>query len=94
MSNFRMVMDVSAEDEPTQSKLRYAWYNSLEEAIVQAEHEHGHPDAQDRMRAELGKSGEDAELYPSGVRVLRIEDSDGEIAWEPSGRKRGKPRRG
>ena len=95
MSNFRMVMDVSAEDDPKQEKLRFAWYASLEEAIMQAEHELGLPNAQDRMRASLGPSGSEAELFPSGVRVLKIEDVEGNEVWNPQkGKTRGTSRRG
>ena len=79
--NVRLVMDVSAEDSGSQSKLRYAWYSSVEEAQAQAEHEMGTKDARDRLRAHYGK--DDLELHPSGIQGIGIEDADGKRLWSP-----------
>lgn len=85
MSNFRLVMDVSAEDND-QVKLRYAWYDTLEAAQLQAEHELATPEAVDRYRAHYGR--DDLELHPSGVRVIGIEDTNGTVVWEPKKKRR------
>lgn len=81
MGHVRLVMDVSAEDDPSQTKIRYAWYASLEDAVTQAEHEMALPRAKERVIAELGPGV--VELHPSGVRIVRVEDADGGTLWEP-----------
>lgn len=78
---FRLVMDVSSEDDETPQKLRYAMYATKADAIRQAEHELATPAAVKAHREHFGK--DDLELHPSGIRILRIEDAKGKTVWEP-----------
>ena len=75
------MMDVASEDDETPEKIRYAMYATLDEAKLQAQHELATPTARDRMRKHHGN--DDLELYPSGVRILRVEDETGKLLWKP-----------
>jgi hypothetical protein len=74
-------MDVSAEDNPDQEKLRYAWYDTLEDAKAQAEWEMGHKDAEKRHREHY--HAPDFVLHPSGIKIIGVEDKDGKTVWKP-----------
>lgn len=78
---FILVTDVSAEDDPTVEKIRYANYASLEEAVAQAEHELATPEAVARHRGHY--RNDDLVMHPTGVRVVCVKDSVGDVVWEP-----------
>lgn len=78
---FRLVMDVSSEDDVTPEKIRYAMYATLAEAKAQAEHELATTDAVKKHREH--HRNPELQLHPSGIRVLRIEDAKGKTVWEP-----------
>lgn len=80
MPNFRLVFDVSNENDDT-TKIRYAWYLTQEEAIMQAEHELATEEAVQRHRDHYNNG--DLELHPSGVRIIGVEDADGKVVWSP-----------
>lgn len=76
--SFRLIVDHSSEDEVTPPKLRYMVYSTYEEALAQAEHELATPAAKEAY-SERHRN----ELFPSGVRPLRIiDEKTGEVAWK------------
>ena len=79
---FTLVTDVSAEDDPTSEKLRFANYDSIEEAVAQAEHELATPEAVARYRDHY--RNDELVMHPTGVRVVCVKDADGVVVWEPS----------